>query len=315
MKKLYDARVVEVPRWYSSGAVKRQLELDTKEVSEVVETKKKKKNSAAVKARREACVSKSAFLLKAAADFVCIDDLEDSEPFSKSGQTREKSKELLESSKCLDMSDIVYGERDPSPEETGQVAIMVALQSLEKHVKEVVERVCNIEKILKDAKSKSLATHTPTAGEQVTPQQYGSPKNAVLSDGTASSTVPVGDVSCSVSVDKVAPRRVGLKSGWRNQLALGLLDIVFEPAVLGASTCNGSRDGSKQPLDPKILEAIRSHCFKLFPLSKEKRMSKIHGKRWLRSSLTNALHVERRTLNSQLLFVESRLFSSIVKYG
>ncbi|XP_062508032.1 uncharacterized protein LOC134184372 [Corticium candelabrum] len=154
------------------------------------------------------------------------------------------------------MSDIVYGERDPSPEETGQVAIMVALQSLEKHVKEVVERVCNIEKILKDAKSKSLATHTPTAGEQVTPQQYGSPKKAVLSDETASSTIPVGDVSCSVFVDKVALRRVELKSGRRNQLALLLLDIVFEPAVLGASTCNGSRDQSKQPLDPKILEAI-----------------------------------------------------------
>ncbi|XP_062504602.1 uncharacterized protein LOC134181353 [Corticium candelabrum] len=50
---------------------------------------------------------------------------------------------------CLDMSDIVYGESDPSPEETGQVAIMVALQSLEKHLKEVVERVCNIEKILR----------------------------------------------------------------------------------------------------------------------------------------------------------------------
>ncbi|XP_062503079.1 uncharacterized protein LOC134180031 [Corticium candelabrum] len=185
MKEFYDARVVEVPRLCSSGAVKRQLELDTKEVSEVVETKRRRRTvQLLIEARREACVSKNASLLKAAADFVCNDDLEDSGPFSKSGQTREKSKELLESSKCLDMSDIVYGERDPSPEETGQVAIMVALQSLEKHVMEVVER--------------SLATHTPTAGEQVTPRQYGSPKKAVLSDETASSTVPVGDVSCSV---------------------------------------------------------------------------------------------------------------------
>ncbi|XP_062501817.1 uncharacterized protein LOC134178919 [Corticium candelabrum] len=223
MKKFYDARVVEVPRLCSSGAVKRQLELDTKEVSEVVETKKKKKNSAADKAQREACVSKMLLYSKLQLTLCAMMIWKTLfEPFSKSGQTKENSKELLESGKCLEMSDIVYGERDPSPEETGQVTMMVALQSLEKHVKEVVERVCNIEKILKDAKSKSLATHTPTAGEQVTPQQYGSPKKAVLSDETASSTVPVGDVSCSVFVDKVALRRVELRSGRRNQLALGL---------------------------------------------------------------------------------------------
>ena len=79
-------------------------------------------------------------------------------------------------------------------------------------------------------------------------------------------------------------------------MALGLIDILFEPTILEVSTAKGSRDGS-QPLDPKIIEAIRSkttnthtlesivsvsmsvvafvvlgHCFKLFPLTKEERL-------------------------------------------
>ena len=72
------------------------------------------------------------------------------------------------------------------------------------------------------------------------------------------SKVPVGDPSCNVFADKVALRRVEVKSGRRNQMALGLVDILFEPTILEVSTVNGSRDGSKQPLDPKIIEAARS---------------------------------------------------------
>ena len=69
--------------------------------------------------------------------------------------------------------------------------------------------------------------------------------------------VPVGDQSCKIFVDKVPLRRVELKSGRRNQLALGLMDILFEPDILALSTVNGSRD-AKQPLDENIIEAIGS---------------------------------------------------------
>lgn len=56
------------------------------------------------------------------------------------------------------------------------------------------------------------------------------------------STVPVGDPCYGVCCDKLALKRVEIKSGRRNQLALGLIDILFEPNVLEISTANGSRD-------------------------------------------------------------------------
>ena len=67
----------------------------------------------------------------------------------------------------------------------------------------------------------------------------------------------IGDPSLNVTAEKLAVRRVELKSGRRNQLALGLIDIVFDPEVLSSSTVHGARDGSKQALDPWMLEAIR----------------------------------------------------------
>jgi hypothetical protein len=80
------------------------------------------------------------------------------------------------------------------------------------------------------------------------------------------SKVPVGDISCNVFVDKLALTRVEIKSSRRNQLALGLVDNLFDPRVLEMSTVHGSCDGSKKPLDPKVVEAIRSKTNRHFRL-------------------------------------------------
>ena len=64
--------------------------------------------------------------------------------------------------------------------------------------------------------------------------------------------------SLDVKVDNLALERVSVKAGRRNQLELNLLHILFDQATLAESTVNGTRDGSKQCLDPAKVEAIRS---------------------------------------------------------
>lgn len=53
--------------------------------------------------------------------------------------------------------------------------------------------------------------------------------------------VHAGDpISTSVHcTDSLALKRVKLKSGWRNQLALGLVDILYGPDVLALSFVDG----------------------------------------------------------------------------
>ena len=72
--------------------------------------------------------------------------------------------------------------------------------------------------------------------------------------------VYLGDPSLNVKVDNLALVTASVKAGRRNQLALNLLHILFDPATLAESTVNGTRDayGSKQCLDPAKVEAIRS---------------------------------------------------------
>ena len=114
-------------------------------------------------------------------------------------------------------------------------------------------------------------------------------------------------------------------------MALGLFVILFQPT-------NGSRNGSKQPLDPKIVEAIRSkttnthtlqsivsvsmgvvafvvlgHCFKLFPLTKEERLKNVCQK--MSKLITDkclACGKKSQVLSPLALDLES---SSIVKFG
>ena len=115
--------------------------------------------------------------------------------------------------------------------------------------------------------------------------------NAVMVVGSGQCCV--GNPSLNVMADKLTVKRFEIRAGKRNQLALGLLEILFEPSTLCYSTVHGARDVAKQALDPKILEAIRStartrnlnvcvhvnsaallfisgHCFKRFPLGKDK---------------------------------------------
>ena len=68
----------------------------------------------------------------------------------------------------------------------------------------------------------------------------------------------MGDPSLEVEVQKSALARASVKATRRNQLALNLMDIVFDPATLAMSTVNGTRDGVKQYLDPAKVEAMRS---------------------------------------------------------
>ena len=68
----------------------------------------------------------------------------------------------------------------------------------------------------------------------------------------------VGDPGFDVKADKLAVTRAIAKAGKRSQLALALIDVFFPYEVLAESTAHGSRDGAKKPLDPEIIEAIRS---------------------------------------------------------
>ena len=70
--------------------------------------------------------------------------------------------------------------------------------------------------------------------------------------------VYLGDPSLDVKVDRAAVVRASIKAGRRKQLALNLLDIVFDPKTLAESTVNGTRDGSKKALDSTKIEAIKS---------------------------------------------------------
>ena len=52
--------------------------------------------------------------------------------------------------------------------------------------------------------------------------------------------------------------RASVKAGRRNRLGLNLLDSLSNPTSLAKSTVNGTRDGSKKPLGPTKIEAIKS---------------------------------------------------------
>jgi hypothetical protein len=88
----------------------------------------------------------------------------------------------------------------------------------------------------------------------------------------------VGDPGFDVKADKLAVTRAIAKAGKRSQLALALIDVFFPYEVLAESTAHGSRDGSKKPLDPKIIEAIRSQCLLKFPLLPHETFKDVMGK-------------------------------------
>lgn len=69
----------------------------------------------------------------------------------------------------------------------------------------------------------------------------------------------MGDPSLEIRVNRKALVRASVKAGRRNQLALNLLDILFEPSTLAESTVNGTRDGSKKALDSAKIDAIKSN--------------------------------------------------------
>ena len=66
----------------------------------------------------------------------------------------------------------------------------------------------------------------------------------------------VGDPSLDAKVERVAVVSASVKARRRNQLALNLLDILFDPMTSAESKVSGSRDGSKKALDPTKIEAI-----------------------------------------------------------
>jgi hypothetical protein len=70
-----------------------------------------------------------------------------------------------------------------------------------------------------------------------------------------------------VLVNKQEIVRASVKAGRRNQLALNIMDILFDSTTMCESTVNGTRDGKKRPLDASKVEAIRSYCFEKFPLA------------------------------------------------
>ncbi|XP_062510935.1 uncharacterized protein LOC134186861 isoform X2 [Corticium candelabrum] len=77
--------------------------------------------------------------------------------------------------------------------------------------------------------------------------------------------VYIGDPRAS----KLAVTRATMKGGRRSLLALNLVDILFDQDSLRRSTVCGSRDSPKEALDPRKIEAIRSHCFQEFPIHEE----------------------------------------------
>ena len=70
--------------------------------------------------------------------------------------------------------------------------------------------------------------------------------------------VTIGDPSLEVKVSRRSIKCLEIRCSRRNQLALGLLEVLCQPSVLATSTISGSRDSSKKALDPNIVEAIRS---------------------------------------------------------
>jgi hypothetical protein len=70
--------------------------------------------------------------------------------------------------------------------------------------------------------------------------------------------VYLGSPSLCVLVNKQEIVRASVKAGRRNQLALNIMDILFDSTTMCESTVNGTRDGKKRPLDASKVEAIRS---------------------------------------------------------
>jgi hypothetical protein len=76
----------------------------------------------------------------------------------------------------------------------------------------------------------------------------------------------LGDPKFEIKVEKCDLLRASIKANRRNQLALNLLDMLFEPGTLSISTVKGTRDGTKQQLDPAKIEAIKVYCLEKFPV-------------------------------------------------
>lgn len=68
--------------------------------------------------------------------------------------------------------------------------------------------------------------------------------------------VAIGEPSLGVTASKRAVKCLEKKASRRNHLALGCVEVLVSPAVLAASTSSGSKDGTKQELDPNLIEAI-----------------------------------------------------------
>ena len=62
-----------------------------------------------------------------------------------------------------------------------------------------------------------------------------------------------------MSASKLAVTRATMKAGRRSLLVLNLVDILFDQDCLRRSTVCGCRDSSKEALDPRKMEAIRSN--------------------------------------------------------
>ena len=62
-----------------------------------------------------------------------------------------------------------------------------------------------------------------------------------------------------MSASKLAVTRAIMKAGRRSLLALDLVDILLDQDCLRRSTVCGCRDSSKEALDPRKMEAIRSN--------------------------------------------------------
>ena len=58
---------------------------------------------------------------------------------------------------------------------------------------------------------------------------------------------------------KLAVTRATMKAGRRSLLALNLVDILFDQDCLRRSTVCGSRDSSKEALNPRKIEAMRNN--------------------------------------------------------
>ncbi|XP_062520947.1 uncharacterized protein LOC134195875 [Corticium candelabrum] len=167
-------------------------------------------------------------------------------------------------------SDILLQSDEQSSTNVTLVAIFDAITTLQEILIPMSERLARVESLLTASSNQSVQSPASLQVPSTYQEKFSPSSQALLSPSnvfTDEATVFLGDPSLEVKVSRKALVRASVKAGRRNQLALNLLDLLFEQKTLAESTVNGTRDGSKKALDSTIIDAIKSHCFEKFPVT------------------------------------------------